>query len=806
MKKPIDYLFIIVLLVITAGSYGQPVHDWTFTTGGDVGIYNEGGMEIFVDDEGYIYTQGYFAGTADFERGIDSVMVSSQSDEYRSCYIAKYDSLGHNIWAFPFDFADGQSSGYLDINISMTVSSNGEIYILAANKNPLADIDPGQGEVFPVADYKHILVKYNSDGEYLWYKGFDFEAHSTIALDQDDNLVIAGHFWGEIDFDASENEVLLGTDIEGQGFYFVAKYDLNGNYIWAMANKVEAAFPQTFYSLRYRKVNLDMDGNIYILGDIAGMVDLDPGIDTFIIAAPFGSQCYLVKYSPQGDLIWAHTWEPVIDGPANACNSMEFKIDNEDNLIVIGHYHGATDFDFSENTFILDTDATTDDWYNYIAKYSKDAELMWAFSLNSFSAMHIFGANTDKQNNIYITGELRYGVDLDPGPGSQIVDMVGGTDIFIAKYSPEADYVWSFNMGGPSGGPAQERGMDLVIDSKDNIYATGKFYKTCDFDPSSCVYDRTTEPNDETADIYIAKYTQDCTPSNYPILDVKNDFLCVGESTVINVLNFEELYNGNYWFLYEDSCSGIPVDSSEFGSFTVFPLESVTFYIVGQGCCFDELNCDSVSIDVAVEVVPTFADTTICKGDSVMIFGSFESTAQIYVDTLTNKDGCDSTHSIELFVTIVSNEMNVFGDSLVALQANAMYQWYDCNSGFPISGATHQSYTPTISGNYSVEVTYDGCLVVSDCVEYLIVFQKSTQEFSKIKVYPNPVVDVVKIQTELSSIQADIQLFDTKGNLVFRDVLNTNMMTIDMSDYVDGIYFLRAQTETTSVVVKLVKI
>ena len=55
--------------------------------------------------------------------------------------------------------------------------------------------------------------------------------------------------------------------------------------------------------------------------------------------------------------------------------------------------------------------------------------------------------------------------------------------------------------------------------------------------------------------------------------------------------------------------------------------------------------------------------------------------------------------------------------TLTADQNNATYQWIDCdNNNSPISGETNQSYTPTVTGNYAVEVTVNGCTSVSECV------------------------------------------------------------------------------------------
>ena len=54
--------------------------------------------------------------------------------------------------------------------------------------------------------------------------------------------------------------------------------------------------------------------------------------------------------------------------------------------------------------------------------------------------------------------------------------------------------------------------------------------------------------------------------------------------------------------------------------------------------------------------------------------------------------------------TVVQN-----GTVLTASLDSAMYQWVDCDNNFsPISGATSQSFTPTLTGNYALEISVMG--------------------------------------------------------------------------------------------------
>ncbi len=64
-------------------------------------------------------------------------------------------------------------------------------------------------------------------------------------------------------------------------------------------------------------------------------------------------------------------------------------------------------------------------------------------------------------------------------------------------------------------------------------------------------------------------------------------------------------------------------------------------------------GCDSL-VSTQLEVRPanddTFLEEVICEGDSLLIFGNYETQAGIYTDTYTDAFGCDSLVSVELIV------------------------------------------------------------------------------------------------------------------------------------------------------------
>ncbi len=89
------------------------------------------------------------------------------------------------------------------------------------------------------------------------------------------------------------------------------------------------------------------------------------------------------------------------------------------------------------------------------------------------------GVDMDSAGNLYVTGGFTREADFDPGQGAIEIESVGETDVFVSKFSPSGEYLWTRTFGGRH----RERVMDLGVDSSGNSYITGSFISKVDFDP-----------------------------------------------------------------------------------------------------------------------------------------------------------------------------------------------------------------------------------------------------------------------------------------------------------------------------------
>lgn len=196
-----------------------------------------------------------------------------------------------------------------------------------------------------------------------------------------------------------------------------------------------------------------------------------------------------------GQLDWAN----VITSDNNDIGNVVKVRNNE--IVVAGRFRNTADFDFGAGTFNLTSNGSDD---MFIAKYDVNENLIWAISMGGPNGEEINDLVIDNSGNIYVTGRFQsQTIDMDPGPGvSNITSTSGATqwDIFVAKYSPTGAHLWSFGYGTNN---IAESGNGIDLDNDGNVYVTGIFRGTIDFDPGAGVANLTPNGN---GDVFVAKY------------------------------------------------------------------------------------------------------------------------------------------------------------------------------------------------------------------------------------------------------------------------------------------------------------
>src|SRR5690606_1414173 len=104
--------------------------------------------------------------------------------------------------------------------------------------------------------------------------------------------------------------------------------------------------------------------------------------------------------------------------------------------------------------------------------------------------------------NVYTAGTFIGTADFDPGAGVYYLSSEGDMDIFIQKLDTNGNFVWAKSMGGIN----WDYGYSVAVDVSGNVYTTGSFRETVDFDPGAGIYNLTSQGG---TDIFIQKLDAD---------------------------------------------------------------------------------------------------------------------------------------------------------------------------------------------------------------------------------------------------------------------------------------------------------
>ncbi|MBA2611614.1 MAG: SBBP repeat-containing protein [Bacteroidetes bacterium] len=341
----------------------------------------------------------------------------------------------------------------------------------------------------------HIIHAQN----FKWAKDFggvNEQRSWAIVADNKGNSFTTGYYNGVSDFDPGSGTYTLASNSSQDYDCFVSKLDVNGNFIWAKK------FGGLSYTIGY-SIALDSIGNIYISGIFAGTVDFDPGPGLNNLVSVANTDGFIVKLDVNGNFVWAKQ----VTGSSNGevvINSI--MIDKNNNILTTGYFAGATDFDPGSGNYVLSP--INSGPYNYmdvfILKIDATGNFAWAKNFGGGDHDYGYAIAYDNTGNIYTTGIFQGIVDFDPGPGTYNLNMLAGGD-YISKLDPNGIFLWAKNLSNISSNSSalfDGKPKDIQLDALGNIYTTGNFKGTADFDPGPGTYTLMSNGN---ADVFISK-------------------------------------------------------------------------------------------------------------------------------------------------------------------------------------------------------------------------------------------------------------------------------------------------------------
>ncbi len=322
--------------------------------------------------------------------------------------------------------------------------------------------DSGAGDMF--------LIKYDATGNLLWAKnagGSGLDCGNSVCTDAAGDVFVTG-------FTQSPSITFGSTTLTNPGGMFIAKYDANGNALWAKGAGTDAIS----YS-----VSADAAGNVFATGEFRPSIAFGT---TTLSNSGFGYDVFLVKYDTNGNVLWAKN--PV---GANTDECYSVSADVSGNAFITGYFSSPT-ITFGSTTL---TNTVASDLF--LAKYDANGNVLWAKGVSG-TGQNSYSVSADPNGNVFMTGYFR-----SPALafGATTLTNSGGADLFLAKYDANGNVLWAKSASGTS----DDKGYSVSADAVGNFYVTGSF------ESSTITFDSLTlaRPLPSFDPMFIVKYDTD---------------------------------------------------------------------------------------------------------------------------------------------------------------------------------------------------------------------------------------------------------------------------------------------------------
>ncbi len=370
-----------------------------------------------VDADQNVYLVGDFRGTIDFDPGPGVVNITSnQGGAEYSDYFAKFNSAGSLEWVRQID-GPGLSPSRLALD------SAGDLVVAynlsqPANTPPMdVDAGPGQFLVQQQSDSDLIVLKYSTNGEFVWARQFGNSEASqygnvpTLGVSAQGDVFVSGAFKGSIDIDPGPG-VHSVTNSDTTFDRYLTRLDAAGYFVWGYATEGTG-------QVSFRDIAIQDDGSLILAGFFTGTTDFQPGAGTMSLTSTgSSSNGVVVKLNSDLSVAWARQFggfgAPVTD----------IDLDHEGNIYLGGSFNttsvsGATaDFDPGPGVYELSAPSTYET--AFVLSLTGAGDFRWAVPLGGNSGLsEVEGLSVAPNGDVQISGAFGGTGDFNPDPAAE---------------------------------------------------------------------------------------------------------------------------------------------------------------------------------------------------------------------------------------------------------------------------------------------------------------------------------------------------------------------------------------------------
>jgi hypothetical protein len=269
-------------------------------------------------------------------------------------------------------------------------------------------IDFGGGSLTAQGMGSGFVAKFDAAGVHQFSRAFGgmdaIIQRPRCAVTPSGDVVVVGQFTGTIDFGTGALSSTSAYDV------FVARFDANGNVVYAkkFGSMLGEGDPN---------VAIGPDGSTLIAGSTFGQVDLSSfGAQPLPYAG--GGDIFLLKLDAAGGLVWGKSYGDTLNQYPTG-----LAVDPIGHVVLTGMIRGTMSFGAGNIT-----GSTGDDVF--IAKLDESAQPIWARAVNASGDQNQIIVALDPSANVLLTGSFKDSMQFLSGPG---MFSAGDLDIFVAK-------------------------------------------------------------------------------------------------------------------------------------------------------------------------------------------------------------------------------------------------------------------------------------------------------------------------------------------------------------------------------------
>jgi len=668
--------------------------------------------------------------------------------------------------------------GSVNADESQAIASDsvGNIYVAGAFfNNPLI---LGNETLTNSGSYDIYLVKYNAAGSIQWAKrtgSNNAEISTSIFVNNNNEILLTGNFYSNsITFGPV---TLTNSNTNGSGDIFLAKYDSNGNVLWA--KKAGGSGED-----RSNGVAADANGNIFITGSFNSQI-FNFGPSTVSNIASDSSDVFIAKYDSNGNEVWA-----LNAGGNNHVYASSLAVDGNSNIVVCGYFK-SQDLSFG-NSIITNLNSDSSDVF--VVKLDNNANVLWAKNGGGNRNDMANSLVTDKENNVYVTGSFS---SPTINFGSLTMSNAGIANMFLIKYDADGNEIWSVN----SEGVHIQQGHSICTDRNGYVYIGGSFHA------NNVAFGNTMAVNNNqgnfSADNFVVKYDTD---GNVQWLQTSG-----GDSD-------DEVYS---------ICSDVNDNIISTGLFTSSSMIAGTDTLINAG----NMDVFVSKLCNASARINTIGTATICDGEILTLnsdlggtytWSNGSTTQSININTpgsywvhVTNPNGCSMT-SVTKNITTSSKPIVTYdeiNDSVIITASSFTLSPGNPPGGtYTGDGVAGNIFDPSIVsiGNYEITYSYtdpNGCSNL-DKSTISVVRDPSNPIIPENNIfitYPVQIEDFTTLKFNSSIGTAKVYVFNSAGEKVIEVKYNGQPVILDFRKLPASAYFIFVRTLDRTQTKKVIK-